>query len=153
MRQLWDRNKQKSMFIMIILQKLFWDILIVYSKYSLELKLIKHCQAYDLAPFFLISELHQNLYYLPKLPSILDWFSLWNRFFFQNKYFIVVKKSPIVFFLEMRMRWDNNVRDIIINKGGVNLPKFLQKRKKKRFNIFKKRCYFFSIQILLEMKI
>lgn len=28
------------------------------------------------------------------------------------------------------MRWDNNVRDIIINKGGVNLPKFLQKRKK-----------------------
>ena len=42
------------------------------------------------------------------------------------------------------MRWDNNVRDIIINKGGVNLPKFLQKRKK-RFNIFKKRCYFFSL--------
>ena len=56
----------------------------ILKKYSLELKLIKHCQAYDLAPFFLISKLHQNLYYLPKLPSILDWFSLWNRFFFRN---------------------------------------------------------------------
>ena len=112
----------------------------MYSKYSLELKPIKHCQAYDLAPFFLISKLHQNLYYLPKLPSILDWFSLWNRFFFQNKYFIVAKKVQL-FFLEMRMRWDNNVTDII-NKGGVNLQSF-GKKEIKPFKHFKKMLLFF----------